>query len=451
MGDIIKRRIAMHTMIAISLFLLMAFFSSYILLHWYFEQINERQLRIDLNHIVSTLEESESGIDQRTLFPSIPFFFVSTDRSVIYQQDTGYEIGDTVDLHLLGSTNKVIYQVPILKQGIQIGTLVVNANQVHYPIEKKPVLIVLLIIISVLILGVYVLTAMFRMIKKDVIYPLTQIHMTTNAMSEGNFEVAVTYDFEGEIGLLCHDFEKMREELLNSHKREQRLKEDEKILLASISHDLKTPLSSITGHVEGILLDVVTDEVEIKRYAQIIMNKASVLNVMIDDIMKHTKSELYQLSIELKETYTGVFFEEVVKELSDDAKQKGFDVKCNKIPNVILQMDKIRISEVLHNLLANSMKYGKKDGCITLIFQLLEGKEKQFHITFKDDGYGIAASDLPFVFDKFFRGDKSRTQNIPGSGLGLSISKYIIEKHGGKIECDSILDYGTEINFFIPY
>ena len=250
---------------------------------------------------------------------------------------------------------------------------------------------------------------------------------------------------------MCHDFEKMREELLNSHKREQRLKEDEKILLASISHDLKTPLSSITGHVEGILLDVVTDEVEIKRYAQIIMNKASVLNVMIDDIMKHTKSELYQLSIELEETYTGVFFEEVVKELSDDAKQKGFDVKCNKIPNVILQMDKIRISEVLHNLLANSMKYGKKDGCITLIFQLLEGKEKQFHITFKDDGYGIAASDLPFVFDKFFRGDKSRTQNIPGSGLGLSISKYIIEKHGGKIECDSILDYGTEINFFIPY
>lgn len=451
MGDVIKRRLITNTIIAISLFSLMAIYCIFTTVKLNSDRINERQLRTDLNTLVIYLENNSFDDYKNSSFATIPFSVIGTNGKVIYQQKTQYIVGESIDIHSLGSADKNSYRVPLIKNNVQFATLVAEYNSSDYRISSEKVFPYLIPIV-ICALGIIIcILRLVLVIKNDLFNPVHEIHIATKSILEGNLNTPVKYDYDGEIGTLCHDFEIMRSELSDSFNREKKLKEDEKVLLASISHDLKTPLSSITCHVEGILLEVVTNSDDIKRYAQIIMNKATVLNTMIDDIMEHTKSELYQLSIDVEEVYSAEYFGELIKDLSQDASHKNCTVTCSDIPNVILKLDKKRISELMQNLFVNSIKYGKDNGRIEVTFSLEQTDKKRFIVSVKDNGNGIAAADLPFIFNKFFRGDKSRTQNIPGSGLGLSISKYIIEQHGGKIECDSILDVGTEMSFFLPY
>lgn len=112
---------------------------------------------------------------------------------------------------------------------------------------------------------------------------------------------------------------------------------------------------------------------------------------------------------------------------------------------MIVQMDVKRITEVLYNLIENSLKYiGEENGEIHLSAQITRGVPS-FHV--KDNGVGIGAEDIPYVFDKFYRAEKSRSSNIPGSGLGLSICKYIVNQHGGEIFCTSTKSKGSEFWF----
>lgn len=451
MGDIIKRKLIINTGIAISLFLLMAVYCIFTTIKLNSDKINERQFRMALNTLVFSLEENPYDNYKNIANSEIPFAVIGVDGQIIFQQGTTYIAGSKVDLHGVGSANSNSYRVPLIKDGDQFATLVAECDSLKYGAPYTSA-IVSLIPLMLCLLGVGVcIIRHISIMKHDIFSPVNQIHNATKSILEGNLDLSVNYDYDGQIGTLCHDFEIMRSELSDSFKREKKLREDEKILLASISHDLKTPLASITGHVEGLLLDVVTEEDDIKRYAQIIMNKATMLNTMIDDIMEHTKSELYQLSIDPEEVYSAIYFKELIKDLSQDASQRRIAVICSDIPNVIIKLDKKRISEVMQNLFANSIKYGKINGKIEVIFSLEQADSNKFIVSVKDNGTGIAAADLPFIFNKFFRGDKSRTQSIPGSGLGLCISKYIVEQHGGKIECDSILNVGTEMTFFLPY
>lgn len=119
----------------------------------------------------------------------------------------------------------------------------------------------------------------------------------------------------------------------------------------------------------------------------------------------------------------------------------------HEIPNVLLKVDKKRISEVIYNLVSNSIKYSKESSEISVYFEVTSNYLKVY---VKDTGRGIASSDVPYIFNKFYRGEKSRNQNIPGSGLGLLISKYIVEAHGGFIECTGSLSKGTTMCFSLP-
>lgn len=450
MGDVIKRKLILNSLIAISVFMLMAILCCYLSIDFNNHNKSERQIRIDSNDILSFFERNETSDYKNATFDDKALIVVGIDGTVLYQENMNYSIGKKIDLHKIGGINKNHYSVPIVKEGVQIATLLIDIESTIKLDNTRYLLQTIGLVFLAIALFFVCIMRHFQIIRRDIYTPISQIHDATVSIIKGNTEVPVKYNYEGEIGKLCSDFEQMRDELSESMKRERILKENEKILLASISHDLKTPLAAITSHVEGILLGVVKEPDDIKKYAQIIINRATTLNGMIDDILQHTKSELNQLSIELEEVYTKDYFEEVFQEIKQDAMQKGMKIKFSEIPNVILKLDKRRIEEVLYNLVVNSIKYGKNGGVISIRCFVKETPIRAFAISVKDDGMGIAACDLPFVFDKFYRGDKARTQNISGSGLGLSISKYIVEQHGGKIELDSVLGYGTEVNFYIP-
>lgn len=297
--------------------------------------------------------------------------------------------------------------------------------------------------IIILLLIVFVIFKIYKLINKDILEPINKMHKSASEILKGNYLEKVKYDYYGEVGKFSHDFERMRESLIISREREKKLKIAEKELLACISHDLKTPISNISGYCEGIIDGIVKEERDIKRYAGIILKKAKVLTKLLDDILELSKAEINQMSINKKEVYSKEFFEELLEEISMDVISSGrkFVVE-NEHYNLLINIDKDKITQAINNIISNSIKYTSSDGIISIRFEkITDGLE----IRIKDNGVGISADDVGLVFNKFYRSEKHRNQNIPGLGLGLSIAKYITEMHNGSIEMISGNGRGTTV------
>ncbi len=448
MGDVIKKKLSVYVIISAGCMVLLAIYSTLFVLNWYNSTgIDERKVRVDYNSLVYKVEAAaNTNSDELASVSEVPFTLVGLDGRVVYTQGMDYAVGQQLNLHTISTVNSSYheYKIPVIHDGEQFGTLLVGFNGDEY---RKPILYPIALF-SPILLGLFVMIIciykLLKVLKQDVFYPIEELHDTTKNIMGGNLASPLTYDFEGQIGSLCHDFELMRCELQQSYLREQEYKEKETLLLASISHDLKTPIANITGYVEGILYDVVEEKEDIKNYARIILNKTNSLNKLIDDILEHSKAHLNQFSIQKEEVYAKEFFAKLLQDIELDAKQKEFEFTYESAPNILLSLDARRIVQVMHNIVENSIKYGKTNGKINTSFSILND---MLIVAVEDNGIGISAGDLPFIFDKFYRGDKARTQGIAGSGLGLNISKYIVEQHGGKIECDSILGVGTKIMF----
>ena len=299
-----------------------------------------------------------------------------------------------------------------------------------------------------IILGIlFIMHKIYKIINKDILNPINKMHNSAIEILKGNYLKKVTYDYHGEIGEFSHDFESMRDGLMVSKEREENLKIAEKELLACISHDLKTPIANISGYCEGIIDGVVKEERDVKRYAGIILKKARALTKLLDDMLELSKAEINQMGINKQEVYSKEFFTGLLDEISMDVISNGKEFTIEgEIPNLLINLDKDRIGQVINNIISNSIKYTYANGIISISFKKLqEGLE----IIIKDNGVGLAADEISFVFNKFYRGEKHRNQNIPGSGLGLSISKYIVERHNGSIKMISNKSIGTTVIFTI--
>ena len=360
-------------------------------------------------------------------------------------EGTKVNIRNISKLKLHSNKDTLTYTSPYVKNYTQIGTIVININYSSINSINYLYYLPLAILLIVILLTVIYLV---KFIKRDIIEPVNEIHNTTINILKGKLDQKISYDYDGEIGTLCHDFEELRSSLDYSITNEKKLKEKEKLLLAYISHDLKTPLSIISGYVEGINSGLVKDEKIIKEYTDIILNKTSLLNKLIDDILLQSKTQLNEFTINTEECYSNEFFAEIIPEIKKEVEDNHINFSYTTIPTVLINIDKLRIKQVIQNLIGNSIKFTKPKGEIKMNFQL---HDNNILVSVIDNGIGIAAADLPMIFHEFYRGEKARTLNVPGSGLGLSISKYIVEKHNGHIECDSVLNQGTNITFSIPF
>jgi signal transduction histidine kinase len=167
---------------------------------------------------------------------------------------------------------------------------------------------------------------------------------------------------------------------------------------------------------------------------------------MINELLEYSNAQLNKLDIIKEEIYFLDFFNPLMIEINVFVKQNGLSFSYEqRLENMLVVIDPKRITEVMYNLVENSIKYiGNKQGKITIE---AERQDKFVLIKVKDNGIGISPDDIPYVFDKFYRAEKSRSTSIPGSGLGLSICKYIINEHGGEIYCKSSNHNGCEIGF----
>lgn len=410
---------------------------------------DERRMRVDFNTLV---KQAENGT--LTQSEKAHYALFGTDGKVLDSTLVMYRKGMRVDLHTFSGINgtkndgeKIIFISPVVRHHMLSGMLLVSANKADYRTPNQ----MLLILTAVFLLfdaGILLLLFLtLRLVKNDFFKPLALLHDTTRHMLQGDLETRLLYDDDGEIGSLCHDFEAMRDELSAAFRRESDLLKGESVLFASVSHDLKTPLAAISGYAEEIYDGIASTPAQIHQFTGQMLKKVRLLTKLIDDILEETQVQIGELTFVFEEVYAKPFFEDVCEELSLDTARFNIAFSADEIPDVLITIDRKRITQVMQNLISNSIKYKKRNGLISIHFNV-EGSN--LIICVKDNGRGIAASDLPFIFNRFYRGDAARTQDIPGSGLGLCIVKNIVERHGGHIECDSVLGNGTAMCFSLP-
>lgn len=291
-----------------------------------------------------------------------------------------------------------------------------------------------------------------RMIK-----PINEITDSSNAIVSGNYDKSIVQSstkniLNSEMANLSYNFERMRDELKAKSIRENELKTAHKELLSCMSHDLRTPITTIKAHAEALRDGVADSEQKEQKYINTIIRKTDVVSRMISDLLDHSNAECNQLSINKTEIYFYSYLKNICKELV---------VYCNKydvkfishldIPQVMVIADEARITQVIYNLVENAVKYNSNQDKEIILSSFIDKNSDRIYISVEDNGNGVSLSDISFVFNKFYRAEMSRSMQIPGAGLGLSICKYIIEAHGGEITVDNSDDKGAIFTFFIPY
>ncbi|MGK7377305.1 ATP-binding protein [Planococcus sp. 1R117A] len=264
--------------------------------------------------------------------------------------------------------------------------------------------------------------------------PLIRMKEATEQLSKGHNEVRLNLDRNDELGELANAITTLSTDL-------DSLKQARNEFLASISHELRTPLTYIKGYAD-IAGRPDTSDKEKREYIAIIREETAHLTELIQQLFELAQLDHHQFSIKKELVSIDMLFQTVVGLVGPafDKKQISLVVECP--PDVTAFIDPDRFQQVLLNVLDNARKYSPEWTLVTL--SAMQEKDAVF-ITVSDEGEGIPESDLPFIFDRLYRVDKSRSRQHGGSGLGLAIAKEIVESHGGRIAIQSRRDKGTTV------
>ncbi|WP_318505879.1 HAMP domain-containing sensor histidine kinase [Bacillus sp. T3] len=315
----------------------------------------------------------------------------------------------------------------------------------HFVKTFFPILIGLCLVILVATNGL-----LTYFVSKSIIQPINRLKTAAQSIKEGNMDHSIQATKNDEIGQLTLSFEEMRIKLNEAFAIQKQYEENRKELIAHISHDLKTPITSIKGYVEGLRDGIANTPEKQERYIQTIYSKSIDLDHLIDELFLYSKLDLGKVPFEFEEIDLYHYLADFIEELSFDLEEKGVQIsfQSEKGSDYRAPIDPEKLKRVLANIVANSVKYMDKD--VKELQFILNSKEEQVEIMVVDNGPGIEEESLPFIFDQFYRADQSRSKLTGGSGLGLSIARMIVEEHDGTIRAESSLNIGTTITITLP-
>ena len=286
-------------------------------------------------------------------------------------------------------------------------------------------------------------------IYRSIASPLVKLKNATKNIKEGNLDFELEVEGDDEFAELCQDFEEMRKRLKANAEEKIILDKENKELISNISHDLKTPITAVKGYVEGIMDGVADTPEKMDRYIRTIYNKTNEMDHLINELTFYSKIYTNRIPYTFSKIRVTDYFNDCAEELQLELEVKGVDlVYANYVDDSVLVIaDGEQIRRVIHNIVTNSTKYMNKEHGIIQLRVKDVGDFIQVEID--DNGKGIAAKDLPNIFDRFYRTDFSRNSSKGGSGIGLSIVKKIMEDHGGKVWATSKEGIGTIMYFVL--
>lgn len=289
--------------------------------------------------------------------------------------------------------------------------------------------------------------ALIGKIHDATIVPLTKLRQATVNIKEGNLDFELVKEGDDVIAGLFEDFEDMRKRLKENADEKLEMDRESKELISNISHDLKTPITAIKGYVEGLVDGVaVTDEMR-DRYLKTIYRKAMDMDRLINELTLYSKIDNNRVPYKFEKVMFNDFFYDCADSLKVEleAKNIGFEFYDMTDGGICIIADVEQLSRIVNNIISNSIKYmNNSDGKIIM---KLRDEVDFVRVEIIDNGQGIKKSDLPYIFDRFYRSDASRNSSTGGSGIGLAIVKKIIEDHGGRIFAESREGQGTKMIF----
>ncbi|MDD2215012.1 MAG: ATP-binding protein [Eubacteriales bacterium] len=265
-----------------------------------------------------------------------------------------------------------------------------------------------------------------------------------------------TFDYSGRAFSVRYD--RFRDEsdedvgiimLLQDITEQQKLEHMQRDFVANVSHELKTPLTTIKSYTETLVEREITDCETIRGFLTIVDAEADRMSRLVRELLQLSRLDYKQERWYKKEVnLLNVVKTAVTKmEITADAKDQQLNLQIDGEQKIMTVIDRDRMEQVLLNVLSNAIKYSPERGHIDIV---VFKEENKAYITVKDDGIGIAEKEIPRIFERFYRVDKARSREMGGTGLGLSIAKQIVEEHGGNICIESRIGKGTKITITLP-
>ena len=286
-------------------------------------------------------------------------------------------------------------------------------------------------ILTATIILVFTALSVGLWIYRSIAVPLVKLRKATQNIKEGNLDFVLEVEGKDEFSQLCQDFEEMRKRLKESTEEKILMDKENKELISNISHDLKTPITAVKGYVEGIMDGVADTPEKMNRYVRTIYNKTNEMDHLINELTFYSKIDTNRIPYTFSKLNVEDYFSDCAEELGLEMETKGIElVYANYVEkDVQVIADGEQIRRVIHNIVSNAIKYMEKPKGIIQLRVKDVGDFIQVEI--EDNGKGIAAKDLPYIFDRFYRTDVSRNSSKGGSGIGLSIVKKIMEERSG--------------------
>lgn len=277
---------------------------------------------------------------------------------------------------------------------------------------------------------------------------IKQLEQAAKSISGGDLSTRIQVKGQDEIANLAHSFNQMASQLQTADREKLEAELMRKNLIAWVSHDLQTPLTSIRARIEALADGMVEDPQTAQRYLRTAQKDIAALSMLIDNLFQIAQLDAGGLQLDRAENSISDLVSDTIESFSELAKRKSVCLNGSVEPGVDpVWMDATLIGRVLNNLVGNALRHTPKGGQVDIrVEKLLHAVNVQV----RDTGEGIKPEDLPHIFDSFFRGEKSRSRATGGAGLGLAISKGIIEAHGGEISVSSAPGQETCFEFTVP-
>ena len=307
------------------------------------------------------------------------------------------------------------------------------------------------LIITFFIIMFFIAAGLTRWIARGVFNPVNDLKIGMQQIADGNFDYVLDSDMTGEIGELYHNYEDMRLRLKESAEESIQNEAKNRELITNISHDLKTPITAIKGYVEGIMDGVCCTPEKMDKYIKTIYNKANDMDRLINELTIYSRIDANRIPYTFLRLNVREFFDDCIEEVGLDLESKHIELNYSNMvaEDTRVIADPEQLKRVINNIISNSVKYMDKEKEKAIINFSIVDEGDAIKGEIEDNGRGIAAKDLPNIFERFFRSDSSRNSAKGGSGIGLSIVKKIVEDHGGYIWATSKEGEGTCMHFVL--